>query len=68
MVGADLTVADALATGLCAAGADGAAFIVDAGYGAIVADYAGVVRLIGDVAVEEVTGSRLKGLGETRSL
>ena len=50
VLGADLTVADGLATGLCAAGARGAAFIVPAGYRAIIVDGAGVVRQIGDVA------------------
>src|ERR1700722_5516415 len=52
VIGTDLATADALATGLCAAGPDGAAFIVAAEYGAVVVDYAGVVRVIGDVAVE----------------
>lgn len=48
VVGADLALADALATGLCVAGAEGAAAIEAVGYGAIVVDDAGTVRLIGN--------------------
>ena len=53
VVGADLALADALATGLCVAGADGAAAIEAVGYTAIVVDDAGTVRLIGNPPVVE---------------
>ncbi len=52
VVGADPAWADGLATGLAAAGAEGAAFLHGAGYGAIVVDDSGVTRVIGDVAVD----------------
>jgi len=52
VVGTDLAWADALATGLAAAGPEGAAFVRDTGYGAIVVDDTGATRVIGDVAVD----------------
>jgi len=52
VVGPDLDLADALATGLCAAGAEGAAFVVDAGYRAVVVDAHGEARAVGDIAFE----------------
>jgi thiamine biosynthesis lipoprotein len=51
VVGTDLTLADAMATGLCAAGMEGIPHVVAAGYGAIVVDHAGAAHVVGNVAV-----------------
>jgi len=54
VVGAQLDLADALATGLCAAGAQGTAFVEDAGCGAVVVDDRGAVHAVGRVDVESL--------------
>jgi thiamine biosynthesis lipoprotein len=53
VIGPDLTLADALATALCAAGPAGAGFVERAGYCAIVVDTDGVARTIGSVPLLE---------------
>jgi len=53
VVGTDLTTADGLATALVAAGAEGPPFVLAAGYGGIVVDDAGTVRVAGNVVLEE---------------
>jgi thiamine biosynthesis lipoprotein len=50
IVGTDLALADAMATGLCAAGVEGISHVLVAGYGAIVVDDAGAARIVGNVA------------------
>jgi len=52
VLGQDLVLADALATGLCAAGVEGAPFVLAAGYSAIVVDHEGTARLVGDVPIQ----------------
>jgi len=56
VVGTDLSMADALATALAAAGGQGSAFVRAAGYRAIVVDDGGSVRAIGDI--ESLVGTR----------
>jgi thiamine biosynthesis lipoprotein len=51
VLGTDLALADAMATGLCAAGIAGTSHVVAAGYGAIVVDDAGAAHVIGNVEV-----------------
>lgn len=49
VIGPDLVMADAIATALCAAGAEGAGFVLAARFSAVVVDHAGVARTIGEI-------------------
>jgi len=51
VMGPELDLADALATGLCAAGAAGAPFVLGAGYSAIVVADTGVARVLGEAPI-----------------
>jgi FAD:protein FMN transferase len=53
VLGTELDIADALATGLCAAGLEGAPFVAEAGSRAIVVDDAGTIRAVGEVSTCE---------------
>jgi FAD:protein FMN transferase len=53
VLGTELDLADAVATGLCAAGAEGSEFVVKSGLTAIVVDDVGAMRAVGEVSVLE---------------
>ncbi|HXX89284.1 MAG TPA: FAD:protein FMN transferase [Acidimicrobiales bacterium] len=57
VMGPELDLADALATGLCAAGAAGAQFVAEAaGYTAVVVDDLGRARVVGEAPIQEPAG------------
>lgn len=63
VMGPEPDLADAFATGLCAAGAAGGTFVAEAtGYSAIVVDELGVTRRIGEAPILEPHGSPTRGV------